>query len=425
MTSAVFLYKSLLFLPIYGFVFCFFQLLLRTQLSRVQKQLMWFSVLAVLFVFDDAYYLMGISDFNLLLVNNIVSNITTPFLPILGIFVCLSLRRIDYHKLHLEWLLFVPLLYASAILSFLLLMDWYDIVRYEEAVYHLRHVTIGLGRVADLPMGFQHRVFLWYSRVFGTVYYALLLTELLVCVALCVGALFKHRKNKAEVFHFYFRQGKSSPFYITTYWMLILALWVLFRLLVGLPYMAAHTSMAMSYIFGLSFLSLPLTYTAQYDYLPVISFHGIMYPLIHGTVAENRMKDAPVVTLQANATIQDSLTSYQEIVDGMMNLMQNDRLYLNVNLTIEDVAAELNTNRVYVSRAVNNILNTSFRDYVNSLRINYAKDFMLSNPKATQEMIASNCGFIDGTAFNKKFRQITGMTPREWLLRGATKLETL
>ena len=103
-----------------------------------------------------------------------------------------------------------------------------------------------------------------------------------------------------------------------------------------------------------------------------------------------------------------------KMLRSLKKIMEDDLLFLNPNLTIEDIASELGTNRVYISRVVNQLMHETFRDYVNRLRIRYAKQYMRQNPAHNQEAVATSCGYQDAASFNRKFHQLTGMTPREW-----------
>ena len=75
----------------------------------------------------------------------------------------------------------------------------------------------------------------------------------------------------------------------------------------------------------------------------------------------------------------------------------------------------LETNRTYVSRLVNNTYNMSFSDYINTLRIDYAEQYLMHNRDAKQSDIATACGFPNASAFNNVFKKITGVTPKIWL----------
>ena len=64
---------------------------------------------------------------------------------------------------------------------------------------------------------------------------------------------------------------------------------------------------------------------------------------------------------------------------------------------------------------INGAFSLGFPEVLNSLRIDYAKQYMLANPDATQYQIASECGFLSASAFNSVFKKLTGITPKLWL----------
>lgn len=97
------------------------------------------------------------------------------------------------------------------------------------------------------------------------------------------------------------------------------------------------------------------------------------------------------------------------------NLMVSEQLFLRQGIKISDIAAMLNTNRTYVSRLVNNTYSMSFSDYINTLRIDYAEQYLLHNRNAKQSDIAVACGFPNASSFNNIFKKITGVTPKIWL----------
>ena len=64
---------------------------------------------------------------------------------------------------------------------------------------------------------------------------------------------------------------------------------------------------------------------------------------------------------------------------------------------------------------VNSTYNISFPELVNTLRIDYAEDYIANHREARQEDIAKACGFPSASSFNNTFKRITGMPPRIWL----------
>ena len=62
--------------------------------------------------------------------------------------------------------------------------------------------------------------------------------------------------------------------------------------------------------------------------------------------------------------------------------------------------------------------NQNFWDWLSDLRIEEAKRIIRQHPDWTNEAIADHCGFNDRSAFQKKFKEKTGMTPTGWAEQG-------
>lgn len=97
------------------------------------------------------------------------------------------------------------------------------------------------------------------------------------------------------------------------------------------------------------------------------------------------------------------------------DLIVTEQLFLRQGIRISDIASMLDSNRTYISRLVNNTYNMSFSDYINTLRIDYAEQYLLHHKDAKQSDIAAACGFTTASAFNNVFKKITGVTPKIWL----------
>ena len=97
-------------------------------------------------------------------------------------------------------------------------------------------------------------------------------------------------------------------------------------------------------------------------------------------------------------------------------IMLNEQLFLQPSLTLSDVADRLHTNKTYVSKLVNNTYNIGFPELLNTLRVDYAEQYLLNHRDARQEEVAKACGFLSASSFNKIFKKITGVTPKVWLV---------
>jgi len=117
-------------------------------------------------------------------------------------------------------------------------------------------------------------------------------------------------------------------------------------------------------------------------------------------------------------------TSKRYIIDiktKLMNVMEEEKPYLNPEITLSDLAVSLNTNRTYLSQYLSTQLETTFYDYINGLRIRYATLMITEQPTYTLEYIASQSGFKSITTFRRAFKKHTGMLPSEFYQQHTTR----
>ena len=102
------------------------------------------------------------------------------------------------------------------------------------------------------------------------------------------------------------------------------------------------------------------------------------------------------------------------LMSRFQHLMIDEQLFLQPSLTLQDVAERLHSNKTYISKLVNNTYNQGFPELINTLRVDYAEQYILKHRDAKQESIAQACGFLSASSFNSIFKKITGMTPKVW-----------
>lgn len=103
------------------------------------------------------------------------------------------------------------------------------------------------------------------------------------------------------------------------------------------------------------------------------------------------------------------------LMDDINILMSEQHLFLNSNLKLNDVGVELNTNRRYISDCIKAHCGCTFSQYVNNLRIEYAKNLMRNQPDIKMAEVALSAGFSNETTFFRTFKAITGQSPKEWM----------
>lgn len=86
--------------------------------------------------------------------------------------------------------------------------------------------------------------------------------------------------------------------------------------------------------------------------------------------------------------------------------------YLN-NINLVSISNELNISPFYLSRVFSNSTGLRLDKYINELRINYANHLLAFTNKQITE-IAFECGFETLRTFNRAYKSITSLTPREY-----------
>jgi len=97
----------------------------------------------------------------------------------------------------------------------------------------------------------------------------------------------------------------------------------------------------------------------------------------------------------------------------LSELMEQEQLYLNPDLTVEDVVKRLGTNTKYFSALLRIEMHTTFSQFVNEYRIERAKQLLQDKDEKVVNL-AQQCGFNSNQSFYRTFSKFTGTTPTEW-----------
>lgn len=149
--------------------------------------------------------------------------------------------------------------------------------------------------------------------------------------------------------------------------------------------------------------------------IPSMLFSMLLFTLGYAGYRQRfSMRDIESDEQMADEVIDES-TNISELRTRIEQLMVQERLYLSPNLKIVDLVKQLNTNRNYIYRAINRGKGISFTEYVNGMRIDYAKNLIERNPEMTLAEVAMKSGFSSSTSFYRNFKSLTGMGPKDYL----------
>lgn len=115
---------------------------------------------------------------------------------------------------------------------------------------------------------------------------------------------------------------------------------------------------------------------------------------------------------------RSGLTSQKscEYLERLNAYMQQERPYLDANITIEIMAQQLGISRNYLTQILNEKLETNFYSFINEYRIAAFKRLVAdpANQKATLISLAYDSGFNTKSTFNTAFKKIEGITPSQY-----------
>lgn len=101
----------------------------------------------------------------------------------------------------------------------------------------------------------------------------------------------------------------------------------------------------------------------------------------------------------------------------ILTLIEQDKLYLNPELTLTDFAQRLQTHSKLVSAVINEAFDKNFNDFVNEYRVNIFKE-KVNDAKLkhlTLLAIAFECGFNSKSTFNRAVKKATGEMPSAFI----------
>lgn len=112
-----------------------------------------------------------------------------------------------------------------------------------------------------------------------------------------------------------------------------------------------------------------------------------------------------------------SPTEAEELAQRLTHLMDTEKLYLDPELSLPDLAARMPVTVNDMSYLLNEKVCVNFFHFINSYRVIEAKQLMLNEQYKHLSLlgIAYSAGFSSKTTFNTAFKKETGLTPSQFL----------
>lgn len=104
-----------------------------------------------------------------------------------------------------------------------------------------------------------------------------------------------------------------------------------------------------------------------------------------------------------SAALKDAVN--RSMTERIIALVENDKIYLQPDLKLDDLAQMMHTNRTYIYQAVNQQMGISFNEFINRYRIAHAKRLMASDPTLSMNDVALQSGFASLSSFYRNMKK--------------------
>ena len=153
-------------------------------------------------------------------------------------------------------------------------------------------------------------------------------------------------------------------------------------------------------------------------------FHESPYPTDYFAEKKEVTKKEPEVLFMVDdpARKEEEEAKKDKVFEGKIPLyveevrhwMDEEKPYLYTDFKLTDVSRVVQLNRSYLSRLFNDGFGRSFSEVVRSYRIRYSKELMVNESSMALSKVAAMSGFSSEVAFMRAFKQIEGLSPKQY-----------
>lgn len=146
----------------------------------------------------------------------------------------------------------------------------------------------------------------------------------------------------------------------------------------------------------------------------LIGYYGLKQKVIFGNEFKEQQLIVEEKTKYSGSGLkEDEAFRYSK---QLIEFMQSEKPYLNPDLTLQQLASQVNISPHYLSQVINEQFKANFFEYINRFRVEEVKS-RINNPKFDSFSllgIAFDSGFNSKSAFNRIFKKFTNQTPSQY-----------
>ncbi|WP_169630326.1 AraC family transcriptional regulator [Flavobacterium sp. ASW18X] len=175
----------------------------------------------------------------------------------------------------------------------------------------------------------------------------------------------------------------------------------------------------LSVYFGITFIWLAYIFGAYTSYIVgAISFTFILY--IIGLLLALNVSKTLLFFKQKEKYNNKTITQEKaREIENSISILIDKELFLKPNITLSEFASGIKITKHTLSQYLNEQKGKSFNRFINELRVEKAKEYLVVKHNYTMESIGYDSGFNSKSTFFKAFKKVTGLTPLEYQKRNA------
>lgn len=131
-------------------------------------------------------------------------------------------------------------------------------------------------------------------------------------------------------------------------------------------------------------------------------------------IKENTKSVNPKTEKYSSSGLSDGAS--EDLYRRLIDKMEKESVYKQQELSVTDLAEQLDTHPNYLSQVINEKGGKKFFDFINSYRVEEFKRLVADpkNKQFTMLSLAYDCGFNSKSSFNRYFKKATGLTPSQY-----------
>lgn len=150
----------------------------------------------------------------------------------------------------------------------------------------------------------------------------------------------------------------------------------------------------------------------------ISGYYGLKQPGIyisHSQIINKNAKQEIVILTEKKPDAANQ--NLDEKYDSLIDFLKKEKPYLDNELTLSSLADKIGIQPYLLSEILNKRLRRTFYDFIHYYRVEEAKKRLVSkeNSQFTILAIAYDCGFNSKSTFNRIFKDLTGLTPSEYI----------